>query len=112
MDTIRINDKDYRVEVNWNVLSELCRIKGIDDVSAIDQVTKFSPEEIANLIYLCLKEGADMDGKELDLKLEDIGRYVRVKELNDFLLIFKKQVNPGYTESIKKKKRRRMFGRH
>lgn len=112
-DYIVIDGNKYRVEVNWNAIIAFCEFKGVEDLSALGDIVNMKPRELSVLMHYAIREGEAADGKECNLSAEDIARNCRMKEISDFLNIYKKQAFSGKEEAAEsapaEKKRRIIF---
>lgn len=104
MDTIIIRGKSYRVEVSWSVICQLCEMKGITDLSELQNIAKFAPAEVTHFIYLALEQGARMNGVQLDISESELAEVMKLPDVMAFIAIFNKQSNANIPTSDDKKK--------
>lgn len=88
---IELDGKKYRVEFNWNTITEYCEIKNIEDLSALDSLKNLSASDLRLFIYCALKEGERMEGKEFLVSVLDLGGILKFQDIQHLMQVFKKQ---------------------
>ncbi len=99
--TLTLQGEKYRVEVSLEAIRLFCRDKGITDLAEFDKVKLTSFEDAELLIYYSLYSGAKVSGKVLAIKKENMGEYLRVKDITAFMNIYRHQADISYKESKK-----------
>lgn len=107
-DTVEINGTDYRIEFNWNAVSNFLEDEGIE-VEDLDKMGKLKPSQITKLIFHGIKEGARLQGKELPFTPLDLGAALNVQSIADILTIYRRQITPANVPPPDPQKKRRFF---
>ncbi|MFP4365522.1 MAG: hypothetical protein ACLFQA_00375 [Bacteroidales bacterium] len=111
-DYLRIGDKQYRVECNWNATVNYAERKGIEEMAQIDDLGKMSPRDMTSFVWACTQEGERKDGNQFDVSEVDLGGMMTSTTVSQFIQIYNKQVNSDTGEAPVKKKqgKMKMFG--
>ena len=102
-DTITINKEAYRVEFNWNAITDSLESENLG-LADIDDLRTIKPSKLTALMHAGIKEGARLEGKEFPYSVKDFGAAVGPAEITGLLQIFQAQTA---TENTAKKKRNR-----
>ncbi len=107
---IELEGKKYRIEFNWNTITEFCELKNISDLSALDSLKNLSAGDLRLFIHCALKEGERMDGKEFNITALELGGILKFHDIQRLMLVFKKQssfsvASEVTTKEVKKKRR-------
>lgn len=105
------NGQQFRVEVNWNSISDFLELQGLDDLAAIDNLSKLKVSDISGLIWACVREGERMDGNEFTQGIRDFGAKLTPANIGKFMELLKEQLDTGEKEEAPKKKAPILFGR-
>jgi hypothetical protein len=89
-DKIQINDKQYRIEFNWNALANFLEAENLK-LSEIDKLEELSAKMVTALIYEGVKEGARMQGDEFNFTKEDFGANISTTDVAAMLMIYRRQ---------------------
>lgn len=100
-DAIELDGVLWRVEFNWNAISEYLEANNMD-LSAIDDLKTMKPKQITELVYYGLVEGARLEGKEFPYSVKDLS--LSVRDVTALLVIFSRHVNVTNTHDVAKKK--------
>jgi len=111
MDYLKLPGQTLRIEVNWNAIADFCELKGIKDLTELDDLSKMTAKDLLDFIYCAAKEGERMDGKAFKMTAKDLGSGLKTSHIVEFMHIYRNQsdtglVNEGGKESTKKKKRK------
>ncbi|MCQ2137889.1 MAG: hypothetical protein MJY60_04205 [Bacteroidales bacterium] len=72
MDCIQIEDREYRIEFNFNAIGDFLDAKGYT-LSKLERFADLSANDIVTLICCGIHEGERLEGRECDLQPKDIG---------------------------------------
>jgi hypothetical protein len=107
---IELAGKKYRIEFNWNTITDYCEIKNITDLSALDSLASLSPGELRQFLHCAIKEGERMDGRELEITAVEFGGMLKFDDIQKLMQVFQKQSSfPGVSTSAGTKKKKRLF---
>jgi len=93
-DVIKIADKEYRVEVNWNALSAFLREVGRDTIEELANFNTIRPSEITALMAACIAEGERLEGRKCTLSPLDLGAIIGPQDVAAFMEIYVRQSAP------------------
>ena len=93
-----------------SVLFELARMKGYKTVSQFSELDKLTPEELLQVIRLCMIAGEKAEGRQFDMTTEELADMLTPKDLNDIILYIADQNRAGEPELPGKKKAARRRG--
>ena len=101
---MKIGDKEFRVEANWNAIAGFCRKKGISDLSQLDVLVHIAIDDILPLMHSCIKEGERLEQREFLLTEEELGSVVNTALMGEFMRIYssQSQTDTGGREAKKK----------
>lgn len=102
-DYIQINDTDFRIEFNWNALSDFLENQNIE-LSDVDKIENLKPHQVTALIYFAVKEGARMEQKDFPFDMRDFGAKLNQTDLADLLVVYRRQSQVKSKVSNTKKK--------
>ena len=85
---ISIGGKEYRVEANWNALSNFLKAVGRDTLEGLSDISNMKPSDIAPLMAAAINEGERLEGRESHLTGESIGEVIRPAHVNKFMEIY------------------------
>jgi len=106
------NGQQFRVEVNWNSISDFCEVQGMSELSAIDNISKLKLTDVSALVWSAVREGERMDGTEFTHSIRDFAAKMLPSNISDFMLILQKQLSTGEEKSEPAKKKAMIpFGR-
>lgn len=88
-DFVTINDREFRVEINWNAISEFLDQRNYS-LSELSNFADFSAKDINTLLYCAIQEGERMEGRKLELSMQDICSELDAGDIGQFLEIFRK----------------------
>jgi hypothetical protein len=107
---IELNHKRLRVEVNWNTISDFCELKGMKDLTELDDLGKMTARDLLDFIYCAIKEGERMDSKPFRLTARDLGAELKPHHIVEFMQIYKAQSDSGVeSPAVQSKKKSRKF---
>lgn len=112
MDYLKLPGRKLRIEINWNAIGDYCELKGIKDLSEIDDISKMTAKDVLDFIYCSAKEGERMDGRVLKLTSRDLGSEMKAHHIVEFMKIYKSQSDTGVPvekPAASKKKKKRFF---
>jgi len=93
-DYIEIAGKRYRVETNWNALTNFLFAVGRDTLDDLSQINSIRPSELTALMAACIAEGERLDGRGGAPSAVDLGAVITPGDVRDFLEIYVRQSNP------------------
>lgn len=85
---ITIGGKTYRVEVNWNALSNFLKAVGRDTLEGLSEISALRPSDIAPLMAAAINEGERLEGRDAQLTGEILGEMIRPSHVSDFMDIY------------------------
>ena len=85
---ITIGGNEYRVEVNWNALSNFLKATGRDTLDGLSDISLMRPSDIAPLMAAAINEGERLEGRESNLTGESIGELIRPFHVSRFMDIY------------------------
>ena len=88
---ITINGQEYRVEVNWNALSNFLKAVGRDTLEGLSDIASMRPSDIAPLMAAAINEGERLEGRESHLTGESLGEVIRPSHVGKFMDIYIQQ---------------------
>ncbi|HOI48335.1 MAG TPA: hypothetical protein PK167_03465 [Prolixibacteraceae bacterium] len=86
-DLIEISGTDFRIEFNWNAISNFIETEGLS-LSKIDQLDNLTPSQITRLIHAGICEGCRLDGVKFPYSANDLGAALGVEEVAAVLKIY------------------------
>lgn len=90
---IEIGGKPYRVEANWNAISEFLDDRG-KNLSDMAHFQDFNTGDLNTLLYRSVEEGERLEGRDLGMTKKDFLAQIGAGTLVEFLTIFTKQYVP------------------
>lgn len=102
-DFLKIGGKEYRVEVNWNALSEYLQFIGEDSYDGLANVGSMKPSQAPALMAASINEGERLEGRETHLSPKDVGAMIRPKDVEAFMKIYVRQSAAQVDEEEPKK---------
>ena len=93
-DSVKIDGKEYRVEVNWNALASFLREVGRDSIDELASFNTIRPSEITALIAACIVEGERLDGRKCHISALDLGAVIGPSDVAAFMDIYVRQSAP------------------
>jgi hypothetical protein len=88
---ITIGGKEYRVEVNWNALSNFLKAVGRDTLEGLSNISSLHPSDLAPLMAAAINEGERLEGRESNLTGESLGEIIRPSHVGQFMDIYIQQ---------------------
>lgn len=85
---IRIGDKEYRVEVNWNATTAFLRVVGRDTLDELSRINDIKPSELTALMAACIGEGERLDGRKDAPTALDLGAVITPADVTEFIRIY------------------------
>ena len=103
MDTIKINEQDYPITVNMNVLAAISKHTGMKlaDIFKLQDIMDFG--DVLFFLWAAVKEGCRIEKKEFTLTVEDIGAGADMGTVAEFMQIFVNSQAPAVDGGAKKK---------
>lgn len=102
-DHIEINGKSYRIEFNWNAISDFCRREGLI-LSDLDDLAKCTPAQITSLIHSGITEGCRLEKTDFPYSELDLGAMLNPASIREITTIYTRQVQAeGLSVHAKKK---------
>ena len=102
-DTIEINGTPYRVEFNWNAISNFLEEEDLA-LNSIDDLTTLKPSQITRFIFEAVKEGSRMQGVDFNFDVKEFGAAIGIAEVGKLLVVFQRQSTAGNKAEKTKKK--------
>lgn len=109
---IDINGETYPVLVCWGAIGEFCEAKGIEDISNIGNFAKMSAKDLQLLMFWSLYYGCLKEKKAFPLTQSELGMYIGMKEIQEFIKIFTAQMQsmmPAVAEEKEESKKKSRF---
>jgi len=88
-DYIEIANKKYRVEFNWNAITDFLESEGLQLTDA-DDLKQLKPRQVTGLIYAGVVEGCRMDATEFPFSKLDFGAMISPPQVGELLLIYQR----------------------
>lgn len=85
---ISLGGKTYRVEVNWNALSNFLKATGRDTLDGLSDISSMRPSDIAPLMAAAINEGERLEGRGCQFTGESIGEILRTSHISKFMDIY------------------------
>ena len=107
-DYIEINGKKYRVEFNWNAITDFLESEGLQ-LSDVDDLRELKPRQVTGLVYAGVCEGCRLDGKEFTFSKLEFGAMVKPPQIGELLLIYQRHTSvkkSEVAESVEAQKKR------
>lgn len=98
-DHIEINGLNYRVEFNWNAITDFLESENLQLTDA-DNLKELKPRQITGLIYAGVVEGCRLDGTAFPFTKLDFGASITPQMVGELLLIYTRHTS---TNSVSKK---------
>ena len=89
-----IGGVQYRVEVNWNALSNFLVAVGRDTLEGLSQIGTMKPSEITSLMVESIREGERLEGRDCTLTALDLGAVLQPQHVGEFMDIYIRQSHP------------------
>lgn len=104
-DFINIGGNTYRVEVNWNAISEYLVFVGRDDIQALANFGQLKPSDLTALLAASINEGERLEGNDVHFTPQELGEKCDFAVIGEFLQIYIRQSSPkGQDEETDGKK--------
>lgn len=103
-DFLKIGDKEYRVEANWNAIAGFCRKREITDLAGLDILIHIAIDDILPLMHSCITEGERLEGREFQMSEEELGSIVNTVTMGEFMRIYARHSQVGMEPEGGKKK--------
>lgn len=100
---LEIGELKLRVEANWNATLAYCECKGVDNLSALDNLGELSPGDLTTMMHCCIKEGERMDEREFVMSELDLGAILRPQHVGQFIQMYQEQSAVKAEKGAKKK---------
>ena len=102
-DYVEIDGKDYRIEWNWNTITNFLQTTG-KELADIDRIAGMNPSDITRFVHCALVEGCRIDGVEFPFTVEQFGGLMEVADIPVVLEIYQGQI-ANKTSRMKAKKK-------
>ena len=90
-DYIVIGGQQYRVEVNWNALSNFLIYIDQDSIGGLAEIDKFRVSQIPALMAATIEEGERLEGREFKMDPKELGTMLNPFHLQKFMEIYTRQ---------------------
>jgi hypothetical protein len=103
-DYVEINGKDYRIEFNWNSMTDFFDRVG-KKPSDLDKMDELTAAQYTTLFHAGVVEGCRMDGVEFPFSEKDFGAALTINNVAELLMLYRKHstVKSSVTVKVKKK---------
>jgi len=91
-DYIEIDGKKYRVEFNWNAITDFLESEGLKLTDA-DDLKQLKPRQVTGLIFAGVVEGCRMDAIEFPFSKLDFGAMISPPQVGELLLIYQRHTS-------------------
>lgn len=98
-DFIEISGKKYRVEFNWNAITDFLESEGLT-LSDADDMKKLKPRQITGLIYAGVVEGCRMDHQEFPYSKLEFGTMINPPQVGELLFIYQRHTSVTGRDAI------------
>ncbi len=88
---LTLNGKEYRVEVNWNAVSNFLVAVGRDTLEGLSDIANMRPSDITSLMAAAINEGERLEGRECNLTPLEVGSIIRPTDVRLFMDIYIEQ---------------------
>ncbi len=105
-DYIEIAGQRYRVESNWNALTDFLETVGRNTLDELSKIDTIRPTELTALMAACIAEGERLDGRDKVPSAKDLGAIITPDDVRNFLDIYVRQSNPQLNQEEPKKEER------
>ena len=95
------NGQTVRVEVNWNAITNFSESIGLNNIAQLDQLAELKPKQFTGLIWHCVAEGEENDGRKFELNEKEFAKMIGIAEVTQFNKIYAAQTVPN--DTLKKK---------
>ena len=79
MKTIKLNEKEYPFLINNNVYEAIVDEMGVNPFGEGFEAS--NPKAIKIIVYNAIREGIIVEGKEMKLSYEDVGRMLKTEDM-------------------------------
>ena len=114
MRKITIRGKMYSVACNWRAIEDFADMNGIKTIQELGKISDMEISALPSFIHACVREGEKLDGREIDITVEEVRDNINMSVVAHFMAIFKEQSTFGAPEksgSKKKLKRKSLLSR-
>ena len=97
------------------VLFELAKLKGFKTINEFQDFSKLTPDELLQVIRLCMISGEKEEGRVFDISTDDLAEMITPQDLNDIIVFITTQSqvsnesDKGKGKDKKKVKRKRWY---
>lgn len=105
-DYIEYSGKRYRVECNFNAITEFLEATGKDTFDGLAGIAHLKPSDLAPLMAASINEGERIEGRECKLTGKDVGTW-DITIFGKFVEIYGRQSSPDVSVPESKKKESR-----
>lgn len=102
-DSIEIGSQSYRIEFNWNTISEFLETEN-KTLADLDKMAQMSAKQITRLIWCGLREGCRLNGNDFTLTVEDVGAMLNMNTITEILKIYTRHTTSSVATVKPKKK--------
>jgi len=92
-DHIEINGTKYRVEFNWNAITDFLESENMALTDA-DDLRQLKPSQVTGLIYAGVVEGCRLENTPFQFSKLDFGAMISPPVVGQLLLIYQRQTAP------------------
>lgn len=107
-----IKGKKYPVLICWAAIAEFCETKGVQDLSAIENLSRLNAKDIQILMFWSLFFGCKSENETFPYTCDELGLIIGPVEVTEFIKEFARQMKSlipksdvKNIEDIKKKNR-------
>ena len=93
------------------VLFELAKLKGFKTINEFQDFSKLTPDELLQVIRLCMISGEKEEGRVFDISTDDLAEMITPQDLNDIIVfittqsqVSEKGIEKGNKKKAKKKR--------
>lgn len=91
-DYIEISGKKYRVEFNWNAITDFLELEGLS-LSDVDNLKDLKPRQVTGLIFSGVVEGCYLDNIEFPYTKREFGTMINPTHVGELMLIYSRQTS-------------------
>jgi len=93
MDYLEIDGKNYRIEYNFNAIGDYLDRTG-KSLSDLMDFGSIKAKEMLMLIWCGVYEGERLEGRELELSVEDLGAILAPEDIHNAIDVMTKHMTP------------------
>lgn len=97
-DYVKLGEKTYRVEVNWNAMLDFADRRGLTNIGELMDVNEIDKDNVADLCAAGIREGERLDGRECAITGKEVAETIAPREMMRFIGIYVSHISPKLPE--------------